>query len=296
MPHADEPVKLRLKFAKSRDFYVETTTLTKQKMLVMGQQVVQDQEQVFVQHWQPEEMTPDGDWLVRIRIVRTHLKIDLGGNRVPVYLYDNLTKSAGNDFFDSLRKAEFKATIQAAGLIRKVQGREEFLKMLERDSRSAHQSLFSAIITEDWLKQTITPLGNSLPAAPVRVGEGWARNQTLDLGPIGRYVTNFQYTYAGNVGPLHEIRVKSSLGYTRPGTNGDAHLPFKIRKADLKSTHGEGKVFFDVEKGRVHEANSSMRLAGKLMIMVGSTETEVVMEHTQNVRMRTTEKLPPLPM
>ncbi|MSQ97470.1 MAG: hypothetical protein EXR98_23350 [Gemmataceae bacterium] len=108
MPSADERVTLRLKFAKGKDFYVESTAVTKQKMKVMGQEVLQNQEQTFVYHWQPERMTKNGDWIVRVRTLRIILKVDIGGNRINYDSCSRSTRSPGIDLFDSLLNSPLK--------------------------------------------------------------------------------------------------------------------------------------------------------------------------------------------
>jgi Family of unknown function (DUF6263) len=289
MPYVDEPVKLRLKFEKGKDFYVEMETQTKQKMTVMGQEVLQEQDQLFVQHWQPIRMTPDGDWLIHVRFVRVRMKMDIGGNRIEYDSWNETPSSPLADYFEALTKVDFKATVRLDGGVRNVDGIEDFLKVTS-DANPQMQALLKAMINKESFGQMISPLGNYLPESAVSRGDGWARKTTLNLGPIGQYVTSFKYSHRGAVGSLHEIRVKTSLSYTPP--ENEAGLPFIIKSADLKSKDGEGKIFFDADKGRMKEMSMRMQLAGKLVIQIGDQESAVILEQTQTSRLRTLDTYP----
>ena len=142
------------------------------------------------------------------------------------------------------------------------------------------------ILSDEALKKSFAPFGAYLPTAAVAPGATWTRNDPLDLGPIGRYVTAFNFTYHAAVGSAHEIRFKSSLKYTPPSKDAGG-LPFVIKSAELTGEPGEGKIVFDAEKGRLRESSHTMRLVGTLLIEVGRQETYVDLEQTQTSRVRT---------
>jgi Family of unknown function (DUF6263) len=294
MPYADEPVKLQLKFAKGQDFYVEIATQTKQMMKVMGQDVLQNQEQIFVWHCQPVEQTPDGAWRIRTRAVAFRMNIDIGGNRTE---YDSAQRSPPTpltQIFDAILKTDFQTTVQADGTFRIAKGKEEFMKMLEGGSpASPHKSLMETMVSDESRRQMFAPLVEFLPKQPVAPGDRWTSSRTLDFGPIGRYIHDSRYTYQGNVGPLHEIRLDTSLTVRGPKKGEESGLPFTIKSVNMESTQGTGKILFDADKGRLHELTQSMGMTGTIVIEVGSTETRVDLEQTQTVRIRTMETYTP---
>ena len=285
MPATDEAVALRLKFEKGKDFYVETVTTAKQKK-------VMDHEQTYVHHWQPERMLENGDWIVRVRAVRIIMKTDIGGNRINYDSSNPPARSPGFDFFESLLKAEFTIIVQPDGGIRKVEGGDKLLQEIAR-APSGTSSLMQSVLSEDVLKTRFAPTAY-LPAVAVASGATWTRKETLDLGPIGRYVTTYNYTYHAAGGCGHEIRFKSSSKYTPPGKD-DARLPFVIKSAELNYELGDGKIVFDAERGRLRELSHTMRLTGTMLIEMRNQETRVLIELTQTVRVRTmdTYSLPP---
>ena len=69
-------------------------------------------------------------------------------------------------------------------------------------------------------------------------------------------------------------------------------LPFAIKKANLESAKSQGKILFDAQRGRIVEADASLRLVGSLVIEVGNMETTVELDQEQINRVRTMDKLP----
>jgi hypothetical protein len=288
-PHLPEAVTMRLKFEKGKSFFVETTTQTKQQLTVNGENVSQRQDQVFVEKWTPERMTADGAWLIRLRIVHMRFSIDIGGNKIEYDSRQDAPRSPTTDFFEAIVNAEFTAVVQPNGGVGDLRGREELLKKLAaaRAVPSAHPNSMKSVLTEESLKKMFAPLGIYLPGSPVRRGDSWSQKENLDFGPIGRYQRANKYTFQARAGSVCEIRVGSTLTYTPPSKEDAGGLGFTVKNAKLQSTSSEGNIFFDTEKGRLKEAEQTMHLAGSLRIDVGGTETDVELDQTQSVGLRT---------
>src|SRR5262245_7404186 len=73
---------LRLKFEKGHVYFLEVKSNTRQKMKVMQQDVIQDQDQTFIIQITPEARAAGSDWLVGMRIVGMRLKMNIGGNEI----------------------------------------------------------------------------------------------------------------------------------------------------------------------------------------------------------------------
>src|SRR6185369_10870774 len=106
---ADKPIKLTRSFAKAWSFLQTMTTETRQTTKVLNNEVVQSQGQTFYFSWTPEKLAGD-NWIVRQRIERIQLTIDVGGSRLS---YDSNAPGAANPLsnFKELVGAEFMLTI-----------------------------------------------------------------------------------------------------------------------------------------------------------------------------------------
>jgi hypothetical protein len=278
---------------KSKKFYQLQKTKTQQEMKVMGQVVVQKQEQSFLIEWTPQDASKDGDYVVEQKIVGVKMEINIGGNKIS---YDSTTakqqKNPMTDFFEQLTKQKLEFTIKSdLSEVKSIKGREDFIKGLS-DINPQMQSLLKAILSDKALTKMAEPTWYAFPDKGVfpEVGKTWSRKSDLDLGPIGRYDTNFDFTYNGLKDGKDEIAIKTKLTYTAPTDK--AGLPFIIHKADLKSEGGTGTAFFDRAKGRFEKTDIKMKLTGNLEIEVGSMKTTVELSQEQEASSTTLEDFP----
>ena len=278
---------------KSKKFYQLQKTKTKQEMKVMGQVVVQTQEQSFLIEWIPQDANATNDFVVAQKIVGVKMEINIGGNKIA---YDSTStskqKNPMTDFFEQLQKQELKFTIKSdLSEVKSIDGRDQFIKGLS-DINPQMQSLLKAILSDKALTKMAEPTWYAFPEKGVfpDVGKSWSRKSDLDLGPIGKYDTNFDFTYNGLKDGKDEIGIKTKLTYTAPTEK--AGLPFIIHKADLKSDGGTGSAVFDRAKGRFEKTEIKMNLTGNLEIEVGSMKTTVELTQTQEASSTTLDEVP----
>jgi len=289
----EQPAKGTLEFKafdpKGKPFFQEQTTTTKQKMKVMGQEVIQDQTQTFMIMWTPKEMK-DKNYVVEQQIVGIDMKIDIGGNKIA---YDSKVKNPKNpmtDFFDQLMKQKLTFTISPDLKVEKIEGRDEFIKGLS-DINPQMQSLLKAILSEKALAKMAEPAWYAFPEKGVIPGSGaWTKTSDLDLGPIGKYNTTFDFKLEGNEGGKDKIGIKTKLTYTAPTDK--TGLPFIIHEAKLTTDSGTGTATFDRAKGRFDSTEINMKLAGTLKIEVGSMNTTVELEQSQTAKSVTRDDNP----
>lgn len=279
-------------------FYQEMTTKTDQTMKVQGMEVKQTQQQTFYIKWTTVKVEKD-TWVVEQEITGVKMKIQIGGNQID---YDSEAKDQPNnpltDFFKALKGSKFKLTINRGTMkVDKIEGRDVFVKNLAKANEQL-KPLLEAILSEEALKQMTDPTFAVIPEKGVipasKKWDNGAAGATLNMGPIGKYVTKYQYEYKGqNKDKLDEIKVDTSLTYEAPKDTTGSNLPFKITKADLKSKKGSGTVLFDREKGRIKSSTMELELDGKLTIEIAGMPTEVDLNQTQTSTLTTTDdKLP----
>lgn len=290
---SDEAVDLKWKFEKDKTFYQEMTTETKQTMKVMGMDITQNQKQTFYFSWTPKEQDKDKNWIVKQKIDGIKMDIDIGGNKVT---FDS-TKDAGTanplaDFFKALVGSEFTLTISPDYKVTKIEGRDEFLKKLVSANQQM-EPMLKQILSDEALKQMADPAFSVVPNKPVKKGDSWTKESKLNMGPIGSYDTTYKYTDEGQDDKkLFKIKVDTTLKYTPPPEGAATQLPFKIKKADLKSSDATGTILFDNDKGRVVSSDMGLKLDGKLSIDIGGMTTDVDLSQTQKTTLKTTDDNP----
>jgi hypothetical protein len=278
-------------FDKKEPFYQEIETKTNQTMKVMGQEVVQKQDQTFYVKWTPEGKDKDGNWKVKQQIVGVKMNIDIGGNKISFDSTDpKQPKNPMTDFFTTLMKQDLTFTINPAKMeVVNIEGREAFIKSLS-ETNPAINALLNTILSKDALTRMAEPTWWAIPDKAVSKGDTWTKKSKLELGPIGTYNTDFTFTFEGADGGKAKIKIDPKMTYEAPKEK--QGLPFVIKKADLQSKGGSGEAIFDTKKGRFDSTKINMKLGGTLEIEVGNMATEITLEQDQTSNVRTTDTDP----
>jgi hypothetical protein len=277
---------------KSKPFYQELTTDTTQNMKVMGQDIVQKQNQTFYIQWTPGDKLDDkNNYVVTQKIIGVKMAIDIGGNKIS---YDSTAdpqpQNPMADFFRVLQSLELKLTISPKLEIIKIEGGEEFIKKLGA-TNPAMEPLLKNILSDKALKQMAEPTWGAIPPNPVKKGSTWDKTTELDLGPIGTYKTKYTYTYEGEEKDKGDkIKIDAALTYSVPGKKDG--LPFTIQSANLSSKEGTGVAYFDQKAGRFSSTNMTMKLEGTLKIEVGGMATDVELNQTQVASTKSSDSSP----
>jgi hypothetical protein len=292
---AQKAVKLEWKFEKEKPFYQEITTKTKQVMTISGQKIDQTQTQTFYFSWTPEKYDKSKKtWTVKQKIIGVKMTIEIGGNTIS---YDSVKDAGQNnplgEFFKQLVDSEFTLTVDDKMKVTKVEGKDKFIDKLAK-ANAQMEPLLKEILTDDAIKQMADPTFGALPDKPVKKGDTWERSSTLNMGPIGKYETKYTYTFEGEDKNKATIKVKTTLKYTPPSAGTQPQLPFKIKKADLKSNPKDtsGSIVFDTSKGRIDKSTMKLKLTGSLDIDIGGQETKVTLEQDQTTTVTTTTVSP----
>lgn len=289
----DEKATLKWKFEKDKTFYQEMKTTTQQSMKVMGTNVTQDQSQTFFFSWTPTAIEGDKVTLKQ-KIVGVVMSIDIGGSKID---YDSRDAEASKNsplksFFDALLKAEFEVVVdQAKGEVLEVKNYQKFVKDLT-DANPQMKGLLDQILGEQALKEMAGPTFGSIPGVEKKKGDTWQRKVTLDMGPIGKYETTYDYKFTGTKESTAEIGVTTTLKYTPPAADAKKTLPFTIKEADLKASDASGTISFDTNKGQIKSSTLKMKLGGTMKIEIGGQTTTVELDQNQTTETTVSEKDP----
>jgi len=290
--------ELAWKFKKDTAFYQTMTTKTEQSMKVQGTDVVQNQTQTFYFEWKPVEIKGD-EVILEQKITGLKMTIDIGGSKIS---YDSTqpqdpaaSTNPLNKFFASLSdsKTVFKVTYNTKSQkVTKITGHEDFVKKLS-DANPQMKPLLERILSEKALQDMAEPLFAALPGGKKTKGNDWTRETSLDMGPIGSYMTKYTYTYDGPDKDKNEkINVKTDLKYKAPDEKNAGNLPFKIKSATLEGKDGSGTILYDPKAGFIKSYNTSQRLVGKIDIEIGQQTTTVDLDQKQSTDITTSDKDP----
>lgn len=283
--------KLAWTFTKDKSFFQTMTTTTKQELVVQGSKVNQEQKQTFVFAWTPVKQEGD-TWTLKQKIEAVEMAIDIGGTKIEY----NSKNPAGpgnplSEFFKALVGAEFTVLLDTKeNKIIKVLDREEFVKKLV-NANPAMQPLLNGILDEKAFIDMSEPTFRVVPNKEVAQGDSWDLKNTLKLGPIGSYLSDYKYTYNGKVDAFDKIGITATLKY-EPGSSSSGALPFKIEKASLESTKATGEVLFDSAKGRPAKSSMTMDVKGTLTIDISGTKTPVELTQSQTTTTETSDTKP----
>src|SRR5262249_48956871 len=141
--------------------------------------------------------------------------------------------------------------------VKSVENTKEFIKGLG-DINPQMQSLLNHILSEDALKKMAEPTWYAFPPKGSLAEKKWTKKSELNLGPIGKYTTTFNFSFDSEKDGKVKINIDTSLEYSAPSDN--KGLPFVITKAELKSESGKGHAIFDRAKGRFEHSEITMKL------------------------------------
>jgi RNA polymerase sigma factor (sigma-70 family) len=290
----DEGVVFKWKFERDTPFYQEMTTETIQTIKVMDRDVRQTQKQTFNFSWTPTERDRHGNWVLKQQIEGVEIDIDIGGNKIA---YDSKKKEDANNplaaFYKALIGAEFNITLDEWVNIKKVEGRDKFLRKLLAKNPEL-QTVANSIVGEDAVRAMIEKclLPEIFPGL-LRLGDSWTLKAKLDTGFLGVCQTTCKYTYAGKEGNLDKIKVETKLAALPSAVDGP-NLAFTIRDGNVKCD-GTGFILFDRGKGSLVHMQLDEKLEGELTVTVAGADSKVQVSQRQKTTVKTPDD-PPLPV
>lgn len=178
--------------------------------------------------------------------------------------------------------AAFTVTLTPQGQITSFAGYDEFIKKLTQD-RKLSERLLRSIVSEESLQRSLADYFAFLPPMPVNKGDCWQREGYIPLGPLGHFSTLNKHVYEGKRGAAELIAYTATLTY-EPPQNGSGL--FKLVKGDLQAKSASGSFQFDVDKGRLLQADKRLTLGGDLTIDVAGNQVEMSIEMEQTTAIR----------
>jgi hypothetical protein len=266
------PTKLEWKFTEGDKFYVEDVSNLKEKITIMGKDIEQKQKTTMITSYTVKKVDSDSTTLVsKIEDVKVQSEGGLGGELDKV--------------MEKLKGATFTLTVdKKTRKITRFEGYNEWMKKLTEGMEEIGKFV-KMMITEDVLKQSAEEAFSIVPPEPVSKGATWKRDSVISFGPLGSFKAANEYTFEGMEDGLAKIGLKAQLNYSPP--KGDAGVGlFKITRGNLKSEGARGKLYFDIEKGRLAKYSMAMIFRGALTldIMGQMIDVDVSIDQSSNSR------------
>jgi RNA polymerase sigma factor (sigma-70 family) len=257
-PAADDHVTLQWKFEKDKPFYQEMTTITRQDMFFLNANAngVYGHEQTLYFSWRPVRRDKDGNWVLKQKVEAVRFAFEENGKKLP-YEYDSRKDPGGvptlvAHYCKQFVGSEFTLTFGKDGKIQRDKKRDDLMKRLVRYN-PALQTHDAQVLSDAALRQSAEILLNPLNPKPVRPGDSWTWNQTLNLRPIGNIESRYRFGYGRSAGKLIRIDVQSTLEGKK----------LQGKDKELKGK-GTGTILFDPGKGRIVSEELDLRLEGKI--------------------------------
>jgi hypothetical protein len=275
------PIKLAWKF-KEKDRFSLDSLFHQVELRRSGVQVHKDVISVQVMSSFTVNKVNDDDKSVVLeqKIEDARFRLVEGTDRVNAVLHA--------DLFAKLVGATFRITLTEDGKVQKFEGYDELIRRIQQASPQDVER-FKAMVSEESLKNATEEGFGCFPPGEVKNGETWKRPATIPVPPAGTLKGELVFTLRGVTKGKAKITSKGEKF---------AHLPGDYLvgvKCDFALDAREGTLHFDVEKGRLVSAETTVRYKGK----VTTTATEgnlaatlLDVEMQQNVKITVRDHTP----
>lgn len=131
------------------------------------------------------------------------------------------------------------------------------------------------------------------PDKPLKPKTVWSRPMSHDWGAMGRWNGNTVFAAAGKRpgrAQLELIEFRNDLNYEPPNPkNTNQERPFRLDRADLRTTAAGGSILFDPQTSRTTAADELFQIRGSLIVMLNGLQVPLVIEERQTFQMEISE-------
>jgi len=171
---------------------------------------------------------------------------------------DRMNAALQADLFAKLKGATFQITLAEDGKVVKLEGYDALIKSIAANSRQDADH-FKAMVSEDSLKNATEEGFACYPQDAVKIGEKWTRPVLIPVPPAGTIKGENAYMLKSVTKGKAKITSKCDKWEFQP----DANLP-NAYKCEFGLDGREHNQIFDIEKGRLVSAETTVRYHGKI--------------------------------
>jgi hypothetical protein len=136
------------------------------------------------------------------------------------------------------------------------------------------KAMIGGELDSDVLKEKAQSELDDFHDKPVKVGDSWESETTLDLGQGAVFKLTSTQKYIGTVQQdgktLHQVKIKyTDVDFEQPAATPGAPA---ITKSDLKIITGTNTLLFDAEKGRMVSSKLNLEVSGEITLTIANME------------------------
>jgi hypothetical protein len=278
-PRADTAEKVPTRYKAGDTFTQEVIVTRRSAYRILGADVGQNVQYVFVSRLVVDRVERDGGLVVKQKV--REARFSDGDPALQALLNDALKKTQGNTF---------EITLNARGEVTRFKGANDPLNVFAgKDPLAGQTFLLWSFLDEDAWKE-LAQLTFFRPEKPLQSGVHWSRSLSHSWGSLGSWRGQTTYTPAGQQAGRERITYTHEMSYQAP--RGRDGLPFLVKKADFQPLAAGGTILFDAAKEKVADAEETFRVRGRLRVAVADAEAVVDMDETQVFRLRINEGSP----
>ena len=270
---AADPVNLKWSLKEGDAFYATTTQEIDQNIKVMGQTINQKMTTTTVARFDVKSIKAGVH-----KVEMTYTKVTMEGG------------PAGTAALtERFKGASLTATFDKGFDITKLEGYDKFLDKIS-DGDDMMRKVFEAVMPENSVRMLFSQVFIAPPTDKTATGDKWTRTDKVPLSGLGELVNKTTYTVDSVKNDVATI--KTTADVTFKAGEGNAALPFKIVKADMKSDDVKGTLLFDTKAGRLKSSSTAMKLKGTMTIEVQNQKIDAEIDQKATTKVELSEKNP----
>lgn len=164
------------------------------------------------------------------------------------------------------------------GKVTAVEGRDKSYESLDPALRERVKSQYAP----EYLKEVANKQLERIPSKPLNVGDSWETVEPMKIDAAQTLTFTRKYTYQGEVEKdgkkVDSIKVVSTA--VKLDIDGNAGLPLKLVKSNLKIKDSSGTIYFDRNLGRVVGESQKSQIVGPLTLGVAGQEIDAELDLT----------------
>jgi len=276
-PAQSGPVTLKWSLKEGDTFYAKSVVTQNQAIGLMGQNIEFTVEITMVTRYRVKSV---GSAATVIELTYTDAKMDAKGLPIPGL----------GDFGTKLKGSTVTATLSDKGEVTKVEGYEKMLDKIAGGD-DATRKILGTVVSEASVKEMIGQALPPVPNKPVKVGDTWTESTKVPLSGLGTVNSKQTFKLESATDSTAKVGMTGELTF-KAGGEGDAGLPFKITKANLKTDKFTGTQTIDLKAGRLKDGKAEMAMSGTMTISAGGQEIEATIKQKTTTTTTVTDKNP----
>jgi hypothetical protein len=170
--------------------------------------------------------------------------------------------------FKQLHGATFRITLDSRGVLERIDGVDDAVKKALEQAQVPPLTIptFKAMLAGQLTQMTKQVFGFAPPDQAVESGAKWSQRATIGLPPMGTLSTTVEYVYEGSSGGLEKIKMTPTTTAFKAADRSAGGGAMPLYKDELKTESASGALWFDAAKGRLAQAETELRMKGKIIV------------------------------